>query len=157
MKKIILLTLLAIAMVNCKPKEKIVGTTVDNKTERVIKGNWTISAVTYPGQDYIKVTSFDIADSKCFVGSKWKFITNNNKGEMALNNAGCTSFSSPITFYINNESKFVMKILNETKSKKVTEGYILNVANVSENSFQLVDKANVGGKGIDVVYQFNRN
>jgi len=57
-----------------------------------IKGNWTISAVTYPGSDYIKVTSFDLADSKCFVGSTWKFISNNNKGEMALNNGACTAF-----------------------------------------------------------------
>jgi hypothetical protein len=157
MKSIVLYLALIMCIVGCKPKEKVVSTKLDNKTERVIKGDWTVSAVTYPGSEFIKVTSFDIADSKCFVGSNWKFISNNNKGTMALNNAACTGFSSPITWYINRDGNFVMKILNETKSKKVTEGYILNVRNLTENSFELVDKANVGGKGIDVVYQFNKN
>jgi hypothetical protein len=32
------------------------------------------------------------------------------------------------------------------KKQKVRDGYILYVANQSENSFQLIDKINVGGK-----------
>lgn len=157
MKKIVLFFLFAVLITSCKPKEKIVGTGVDNKTERIIKGFWAISSVTYPGQEYIKVTSFDIADSKCFVGSKWKFVTNNNKGNILLTNSSCIAFNSPTTFYFNKDGNFVMKILNGSKSRKVTEGYILSFANVSENSFQLIDKINVGGKVIDVVYQFNRD
>jgi hypothetical protein len=91
------------------------------------------------------------------VGSTWKFISNNNKGEMALTNSNCTSFSSPITWYINKDGNFVMKIINDTKAKKVLDGFILKVANQTETSFQLIDKANVGGKMIDVTYQFQRN
>jgi len=155
MKKGLILLLLAIVFIGCKPKQTVTSTKLDNKSEVAIKGNWTISSVTYPGSDYIKVTSFEIADSKCFVGSTWKFISNNNKGEMALTN--CVAFSSPITWYINKDGNFVMKIINETKAKKVLDGYILTVANQTETSFQLIDKANVGGKMIDVVYQFQRN
>ena len=155
MKKGLILFLLAVAFVGCKPKQTITSTKLDNKSEVAIKGNWTISSVTYPGSDYIKVTSFEIADSKCFLGSTWKFISNNNKGEMALVN--CVAFSSPITWYINKDGNFVMKISNETKAKKVLDGYILTVANQTETSFQLIDKANVGGKMIDIVYQFKRN
>lgn len=157
MKKGLILLLLAVVFIGCKPKQTVTSTKLDNKSEVAIKGNWTISSVTYPGSDYIKVTSFEIADSKCFVGSTWKFISNNNKGEMALTNSSCTSFSSPITWYINKDGNFVMKIINETKAKKVLDGYILTVANQTETSFQLIDKANVGGKIIDVVYQFQRN
>lgn len=157
MRNYIAILLAALSFVGCKPKEKVVGTTVDNKVERQIKGNWMIASVTYPGSEYIKLNSFDIADSKCFIGSDWKFVSNNNKGTMALNNATCTGFSSDITWYINKDGNFVMKILNETKSRKVADGYILRVANQSENAFQLVDKLNVGGKVIDVVYQFQRN
>lgn len=157
MKKSIILLLLTIVFIGCKPKQKVTNTKLDNKTEVALKGNWTINAVAYPGSDYIKVTSFDIADSKCFVGSTWKFISNNNKGEMALNSSNCTGFSSLITWYINKDGQFVMKIINETKSKKVLEGYVLTVTNLTENSFHLVDKVNVGGKMIDVVYQFQRN
>jgi len=74
-----------------------------------------------------------------------------------LNSPTCTSFNSPITWYINKDGNFVIKILNETKAKKVLDGYILKVANQTENSFQLIDKVNIGGKMIDVVYQFQRN
>jgi Lipocalin-like domain len=157
MKKSLLLLVFAIAFVGCKPKQTVVNTKLDYKAASVIKGDWNVTNVSYPGSDYIKVTSFDIADSKCFVGSVWNFIPNNNKGNMALNNSSCTSFTSPITWYINKDGDFVMKIINETKSKKVTEGYVLKVANISENSFQLIDKINVGGKLVDVVYEFQKS
>lgn len=156
MKKSLLLVLLTITLIGCKSKSAT-NTKLDMKSERTIKGDFTLTAVTYPGSDYIKVTSFDVADSKCFIGSKWKFVANNNKGNFALDNAKCTSFTSPITWYMNKEGNFVMKILNETKAKKVTDGYILKVSNLTESSFQLVDKINVGGKMVDVVYEFQRN
>ena len=50
-----------------------------------------------------------------------------------------------------------MKILDESKAKKVKEGYVLSVANVTDSSFELIDTANVGGKSVQVVYQFVRN
>jgi hypothetical protein len=103
------------------------------------------------------VNAFDLADSKCFVGSTWKFISNNNKGEMTLNDATCTSFTSPITWYINKDGNFVMKIINNLKAKKVLEGYVLTIANSTDSSFQLIDKINVGGQFVNVVYQFTRN
>ena len=157
MKKSVILLLLMVFFVGCKPKQTVTNTKLDTKSEVAIKGNWTVTSVTYLGSEYIKVNSFDLADSKCFVGSTWKFISNNNKGEMALTNASCTAFSSPITWYINKNGNFVMKIINDTKAKKVLEGYILTIANSTENSFQLMDKVNVGGQFVNVTYQFNRN
>ena len=51
-----------------------------------------------------------------------------------------------------------MKVLSVgDKAKRVRDGYVLNVANVTETSFQLVDKINVGGKMTDVIYQFQKN
>ncbi|RAR75673.1 lipocalin family protein [Flavobacterium aciduliphilum] len=157
MKKGLVVLLMMIAFTSCKPQQNVTSTKLDTKSEVAIKGNWTLSSVTYLGSEYIKVTSFDIADSKCFIGSTWKFISNNNKGEMALTSSNCPAFSSPITWYINKEGKFVMKIINETKAKNVLDGYILSVANQTESSFQLIDQVNVGGKIVDVVYQFQRN
>lgn len=153
MKKLLLLGLVAF-MVSCKTKS-VTSTTLDQKTERAIKGNFTIVSVAYPGSEYIKVNSFDIADSKCFEGSTWKFISNNNKGNMALTSANCTAFSSPITWFVNKEGQFVLKVLDAgEKAKKVRSGYVLTLANQTETSFQLIDKINVGNKPIDVIYQF---
>lgn len=156
MRKLLLLSMLTIFFVSCKSKS-VTNTAVDNKTERMMKGNWVISSVTYPGSEYIKVQSFDLADSQCFEGSTWKFISNNNKGDMALMKQDCMSFSSPISWFVNKDGQFVLKVLNAgEKAKKVRDGYILNMANQSENSFQLVDKINVGGNMTNVVYQFEK-
>ena len=156
MKKIILISVLSVLILSCKSKSAT-ATKLDMKTERALKGDWTISSVTYPGSEVIKVTSFDLADSKCFVGSQWKLIANNNKGNFSLVSPNCTQYSTPITWFLNKEGEFVMKILDESKAKKIKTGYVLRIANPSENAFQLIDKIDVAGKMIDVVYQFSRN
>jgi hypothetical protein len=156
MKKIIFVSLVSLLIFSCK-STSATSTKLDSKSQVDLKGNWTISSVTYPGSDVIKVTSFDLADSKCFVGSTWKLISNNNKGDFSLTSSKCAAYSTPITWFINKEGEFVMKILDEAKAKKVTTGYVLRVANTTDTSFQLIDKINVAGKMTDVVYQFNRN
>ena len=66
-------------------------------------------------------------------------------------------FSSDITWYINQEGNLVLKFIGEdVKDKTVKEGYVLKVANLTENSFQLLDKFEVAGKITTLVYQFNR-
>ena len=155
MKKIILLFIFSVAIIGCKSKS-VTNTKLDIKSEVAMKGNWNITSVTYPNSDVIKVTSFDLADSKCFIGSTWKFISNNNKGNFALNSASCTAYTTPITWFINKEGNFVMKILDESKAKKIKSGYVLKVANQTKTSFQLIDKINVAGTMTDVVYQFEK-
>jgi hypothetical protein len=156
MRKIIFLTAIALVLFSCK-SASVTNTKLDGAAQIAMKGNWVISSVTYPGSEYIKVNSFQLADSQCFVGSTWKFVSNNNKGNMELTKSSCASFSSPITWFVNKNGEFVLKVLNaDIKAKKVREGYVLYVANQTETSFQLVDKGNVEGKTIDVVYQFQK-
>lgn len=154
MKKILFL-FAVVLLVSCKSTSPV-ETSLDSKTERMLKGNWTVTAVTFPGSEYIKVKSFDMFDSQCFVGSEWSFVSNNNKGTLALNNASCSSYTTDLTWYINKEGQLVMKFLNAEKSKKVNQGYIMNVGSLTESSFQLIDKVNVGSTPTNVVYQFNR-
>lgn len=157
MKKIILLLMCSVLVLSCKSKSATV-TKLDSRSQVAIKGNWTITSVSYPSSDYIKVNSFNIADSQCFVGSTWKFISNNNKGEMTLTKADCPSFYSPITWFVNKDGQFILKVLNAgEKAKKIRDGYVLNVANQTESAFQLLDKIDVGGKMTNVIYQFSKN
>lgn len=149
--------IVAIMLFACKTSS-VTNKKLDRSGQVAMKGNWVISTVSYPGSEYIKVNSFQLADSKCFEGSTWKFISNNNKGNMALTKSDCVTFNSPITWFINKEGQFVLKILDAgEKAKKVRDGYILYVANQTADSFQLIDKINVGGKMTDVVYQFQRS
>ncbi len=148
MKKIFILCLLTIFVVSCKP-------TIDTKSQVGLKGNWKITNVSYPGSEYFKATSFQIADSKCFIGNTWSFVSNNNKGTMALTQ--CTDFQSDIVWSITPEKEFTLKFIGEdAKARKVTQGYRMRVANQSENSFQLIDKITVGSNTADIVYQFQR-
>ena len=157
MRKLILLSVFSLLIFSCKSTAPATNTKVDNKSQVAIKGNWVVSSVTYPGSQYIKVTSFGLADSQCFEGSTWKFVSNNDSGEMSLVKADCPSFSSPIKWFVNKDGKFVLKVLNAgEKAKKVRDGYVLDVANQSPESFQLVDHIDVGGKLTNVVYQFQK-
>ena len=133
------------------------NTKLDKTSQVAIKGNWKIVSVSYPGSNYFKVDSFGIADSQCFVGSAWSFISNNNKGNMSLTKADCPAFNSPIVWSINKDGMFVLKIVNPgVKSKDVKSGYLLKVANQTETSFQLIDKIDVGGQQKEIVYQFEK-
>ena len=143
----------------CKSKSPA-SVKLDKKQERMMNGNWTLVSVSNPGSDYIKVNSFELADSKCFEGSQWKLTSNNNTGNMSLANSGatCPAFSSPITWYRNNNNQFVLKVLNAgEKARKAREGYVLDVANQTETSFELIDMVTVGGSKANVVYTFQKN
>jgi hypothetical protein len=62
-----------------------------------------------------------------------------------LTKADCVAFSSPPTWFVNNEGQFVLKVLNAgEKARKVRDGYVLNV--LIKTLFQLVDKIDVAGK-----------
>lgn len=167
MKKTIILLMVAVVLFACKStstttstpvkSEPVANTKLDKSSQVAIKGDWVITNVTYPGSDFIKVNSFQIADSKCFIGSTWHFISNNNKGNMSLTKSDCPAFSSPIVWSINKDGVFVLKIVEAgVKSKTVTQGYLLRVANQTETSFQLIDTINVGGQNKEVTYQFEK-
>ncbi|MGL5112833.1 MAG: hypothetical protein ACRC6O_09355 [Flavobacterium sp.] len=164
MKKVVVLGSLFFLLFACKsnapavaPSEPVAVTKLDKKSEVMIKGNWQITNVDYPGADLFKVNSFNIADSKCFIGSTWSFISNNNKGNMALTAGGCPAFSSPIVWSVNKEGMFVLKIVEAgVKSKTVQAGYLLRVANQTATTFELVDKIDVAGQQKDIVYYFTK-
>ena len=156
MKKVLLTVMMAVLLFACKSKSAT-NTGVDRKSANMMKGEWVISSVTYPGSDVIKVNSFGLADSQCFEGSTWKLVPNNNKGEMALSKADCPSFSSPITWFLDKDGQFVLKVLNAgEKARKVRDGYVLPIANQTENTFELIDQVMIGGKTTNVKYQFTR-
>ncbi|MGY8910899.1 MAG: lipocalin family protein [Flavobacteriales bacterium] len=158
MKKNVFILFLLTAFISCKSTSSTVNTNLDNKTERMLKGDWILTSVNYPNAAYFKVNSFNIEDSKCFENSTWSFVSNNNKGEMSLNNVSsdCKNFSSPITWYINKEGNFVLKIINDYKAKEVNNGFVLAVRNVTESSFDLIDTINVAGQTKNITYSFQR-
>lgn len=157
MKKLIILSAMLGAVVACKPKQNLVTTSVERKTQVALKGDWVISNVEYAGSEYFKVNAFEVADAKCFEGSEWHLVSNNDSGTMALKKAGCSDYASNIKWYVTDDKQFVLKFIKDgDKPRKVTSGYILIVSNVTENAFDLTDKMQVGNSAGKVVYHFKR-
>lgn len=72
---------------------------------------------------------------------------------MTITKSDCPSLSSPIKWFVNKDGEFVLKVLNAgEKAKKVRDGYVLKLAAQTEQSFQLIDKINVGTKATDSCY-----
>lgn len=144
MRKIVLLSSVALMFVSCK--------TLDKNAEAKIKGNWVLTEVSFP-KGY-KVTPFNIADSKCMVNSEWFFVANNNKGTVTINgNRNCAANNLNIVWTVGLDKSFNLKVLNageDASDKK--EGYKLTIANQTETSFQLIDQSTE----IGIVYTFEK-
>jgi hypothetical protein len=157
MKKLVVLLVFTLVLFSCKTSS-VTNTQLDKNAQVQIKGTWRLNSVTFPRANTIAITSFDITDSKCFTGSTWNFIPNNNKGSMSLNAVNCPAYSSAISWFINKNGEFVLKFLNAaSRSDKVRQGFVLQLRNQTATSFQLVDTAVVEGQIINVVYEFYKN
>lgn len=151
MKKKLLILFIALAgLVSCGPK-------LNNAAQSDLKGDWTVTDVSYKNEDIFKIKAFGFMEAKCLEGSIWNFIPNNNTGTMTINNANCTYNDTPIVWTITAEGVFTLKFVDPSlKAKNVTSGFNLAVANQTENSFQLIDYADVAGNKTKIVYQFQK-
>ncbi|HUH26107.1 MAG TPA: hypothetical protein VLY87_05735, partial [Flavobacterium sp.] len=106
MKKILALGVLSVAMFSCKTATNAKN---DVPAQIKLKGEWTLMNVKYPSG--YKVTSFHVGDAKCFEGSQWKFISNNNSGTVTLNHSDdkCPSFNSRIIWNLKQDGAFNLK------------------------------------------------
>jgi|SRR5690606_5872520 hypothetical protein len=150
MKKVLAIGILSLAMFSCKTST---NTKNDVPTQIKLKGEWTLTNVNYPSG--YKVTSFNVADAKCFEGSQWKFVSNNNSGTVTLNNnsSNCPQYNSKIIWNIKQDTSFNLKFIGDDKAKHVTTGYNLTVANITDNNFELIDNSTE----TTIVYSFVKN
>ncbi|WCM41878.1 lipocalin family protein [Flavobacterium sp. CBA20B-1] len=150
MKKVLAIGILSVAMFSCKTAT---NTKNDVPTQIKLKGEWTLTNVKYPSG--FKVTSFKIADAKCFEGSQWKFVSNNNTGTVTLNNnsSSCPEYNSKIVWNIKQDSSFNLKFVGDDKAKHVTTGYNLTAANITDTTFELIDNSTEA----TIVYSFLKN
>lgn len=150
MKKVLAIGILSVAMFSCKTAT---NTKNDVPTQIKLKGEWTLINVTYPSD--FKVTSFHVADAKCFEGSQWKFVPNNNSGTVTLNNgsSNCPQWNSKIIWNIKQDGAFNLKFIGDDKAKHVTTGYNLTASNITDETFELIDTSTEA----TIVYSFVKN
>lgn len=137
---------------------KNAATSQNNRAEFLkMKGDFEITSVDYDKN--FKVKPFDEgADAQCFVGSHWRLIPNNYSGSYTLNGGGdCPSVIQPIKFEVVNGNQFQFKkMLEGSKAKSVTEGYVLTLVNQTTDAFSLEQNVPSDGENVKIVYNFAR-
>lgn len=133
-------------------------------SEKLMRGNWTISNVSVDGinQSYVDVTVFDEANSKCYEGSAWSLVQNNATGNYTINGGSdCPNTTTKIKWFITEENgqQFFnfKKVYEGEKPKNVVDGYKMRVASNTGATIVLVQDLMFEGKPISVNYTFQKN
>lgn len=161
MKKIILF-ITAIALASCgssslvsKPKE----TRIANKQ---IKGDWTLSSVTYNQTGKFDVTLLNDTSKECFEGSQWKFVPNNNRGIYKITSNDCSMGERYFVFIVQEINKtsgyydFLLKPTNEKYQSEKNQGIRLNLSYLSDNQMIWEQTLQVDGKPFIISMNFTK-
>ncbi|SHM33118.1 Lipocalin-like domain-containing protein [Chitinophaga jiangningensis] len=154
----VLLAMIAIIGSACTPKQ---GVTTDiNKA--AVKGNWVLTDVKYEGiPDNAKVTVFDQAEAKCFIGSQWVLPDNAAMGSYTLSASdnACAPASQKIVWSIfkgaNGMQFQFKKLYSGEKAKNVTDGYRVDILGAGST---MTWRANVNfeGNNAAIIYTLQR-
>ncbi len=136
---------------------------VRHKTGGVnLNGQWLVSNIHLDGvndQSNFKITLFDDASSTCFTGSEW-FLTESGNATYTLTPGnGCSGGARPIHWSlltVGGVQYFQFKNIDNAKAKKVTDGYRLELSNVSKTGFTLREPVQVGSTNAYVVLDFTK-
>ncbi|WP_212000632.1 lipocalin family protein [Chitinophaga sp. HK235] len=152
------LALVAILGTACSPKQGV----TTNINKGAVKGNWVLTNIRYEGiPDNAKVTVFDEANAKCFIGSQWVLPDNNANGSYTLSSTaeGCSPVTQNIVWTLTKQGNVTMfgfkKLYSGTKAKNVTSGYLMEI---TEAGSAMTWRANVNfeGKSAAIIYSLQR-
>ncbi|MEC5147627.1 hypothetical protein [Chitinophaga sp. 212800010-3] len=126
----LLMAIVAVFASSCSPKQ---GVTQDI-TKSSVRGNWVLTDIKYEGiPDNAKVTVFDEANAKCFIGSTWTLPDNFAGGSYTLTatDNGCNPATQKIAWSLTKQGGVTMfgfkKLFTGDKAKNVTTGYRMEV------------------------------
>ncbi len=131
-------------------------------SKKVIKGNWTLNTIKYETSGTLKVDLFKDSSSKCFEGSTWEFIPNNNSGIYTVNNTKCDTGKRHFIFTIvetdaaNGLYSFLLKPTNEKGKSETNKGFRLRLTQLSDASMQWQQTVNVNGNPFSITMNFSK-
>lgn len=154
---------LAFFAISCSPKTAPADGGSASIGKKGLNGSWILTDITFDGiPKGSKITIFDQAPYKCFIGSQWDFVSNNNKGSFTLTatDEGCATGNQPIIWSITQENGGNVfqfkKLFTGDKAKNVTTGYKVALTDVEATT--MTWRAAVGFQGQTgyLVYTFQR-
>lgn len=157
MKKIGLLLILATILASCSASKTV------RTSKKVMKGDWTLSTITYNQPGTFNVKLLNDVSKECFEGSSWQFIPNNNTGNYTVNNPNCTTGMRYFIFTIQeiNEATglydFLLKPTNEKKKSETNNaGFRLQLTQLSDTDMQWQQSVSLEGKPFIINMNFTK-
>lgn len=135
MKKVITMVV-AIILTSCG------GSKVVSTAEKTIKGNWSLSSITYSKTGTYDVTLLNDAKKECFEASTWQFIPNNNTGLYSIINADCNTGDRYFNFTIQEVDAqtghydFLLKPTNEKGKSETNQGFRMKITLLTDTEMQ---------------------
>lgn len=159
MKKLLMFGIFSIFLFSSCAETKVV---VDS--EKTVRGDWTITNVTMDGinSSYVDAKVFDEADPKCYMGSQWHLVQNNNTGTYTLSGGtNCPSGTTKIKWFVTDEGSAryfnFKKVYEGEKPKNVMDGYRMRITSADAVAMVLTQDINFEGKMISIHYTFSKN
>lgn len=155
MKKLILL-LVSVLMLSCGTSKTV------RDSKKVIKGNWTLSSITYSEAGTYNVTLFGDTSKACFEESTWQFIPNNNTGLYTINNTTCSTGERYFVFTIQEIDEttglydFLLKPTNEKGKSETNQGFRLKLNALSDSNMQWQQTVSVDNKPFTIIMNFTK-
>ena len=143
-----------LAFASCSTVKKI-PEDLSGKAHAQFVGIWTLTAVNYEGTTPGNIqTIFDQGAPADFIGSTWN-LTNSGEGLYTL-----TGGTIQAIFWSNNNTNGAVfqfkKIYHGESARKVQEGYVLTVGDISSTNMTLKAPVTVGNNTAYVVFSFSK-
>ena len=156
MGKTIMLLALTLILTACGTSKTV------RVSRKVIKGNWTLNTITYSEAGTYNVTLLDDATKKCFEGSTWQFVPNNNTGMYNINDSNCSAGERYFVFTIQEVDEktglydFLLKPTNDKHKSETKKGFRLKLSALSDTMMQWQQTVTVEGKPFTISMNFNK-
>jgi hypothetical protein len=155
MKRVILL-FLAIGLISCGSSKTI------RDSKKTIKGDWTLSTITFSKTGKYNVTLLNDTSKNCFEGSTWQFVPNNNTGTYTINDLTCSTGVRNFVFTIqevNSETglyDFLLKPTDERHKSDTDQGFRFSLKILSDTTMQWQQTIIVDGEPFIINMNFTK-
>ncbi len=156
LKLILGVVMMIIGLCSCKSTQPI------RQAERTLKGNWTLTNVSYSRPGKFNVKLYNDAGSDCFQNSTWTFVPNNNTGTYQFTNSGCDTTLKNVKWTIpipdGDSYSFMMKPLTaKKKSIEGNKGFRTGLQMLTENTMVWSQKLQFEGQPFVITMNFSKN
>ncbi|MFZ3274979.1 MAG: lipocalin [Lutibacter sp.] len=157
MKKIIVFVLLASMVISCGTPKTVI------QSKKVIKGYWSLDQITYSEPGTFDVTLLNDVSKDCFIGSKCRFIQNNNSGVYTITDSHClptgdrnVNFTIQQTAADTGLYDFLLKPTDAKQNSEDNTGFRLQLVQLTETTMKWEQTVSVEGKPFIIYMNFNK-